>query len=385
MMITMTKKVMSLSLAAALLLSGCASAVSDGFLTAADVDTLCEISKRKDPSVQCSTPGSGAPITAEDLAAVVRICPVPNLKSFALEFEPITIELVAADDWESPQAISIPVPMLAEVEHAPGCDWPDIDTDDYDWPDIDFDDPDWADVDTDYSNLLQTPYPGMVVTISGENCKESSNDYYFWRLSGRGLSIEDRIDNESLYDVATVDCSDGTPQSFIMGPAGQSTAGGDLSWSTYPPTNTLDSSYLSLRKSPGGGDLRSLESSTWNITFEPLSALPSLELGKIYSPLKEEGWVGSHLERYPKSSSFFRYYHDGPEPLKVGFSKPDGGYASIYVRSDENSYFGIHRQFESLDVNSQTKTEEVFFLPGWNLIEVSSWGESERITFEPTE
>jgi hypothetical protein len=220
------------------------------------------------------------------------------------------------------------------------------------------------------------------VTISGENCKESRLYGDFdWRLSGRGLSIiEDRIDNESYYDVASVDCTDGTPQSFIMGPAAYS-SGGDLSWTTYPPTNTLDSSYLSLRARSGALD--DLESSTWNITFEPLSALPSLELGKIYTTLKDEGSVGSRSEN-SRSESFFRFYLDDPEPLKVRVSKPDElSSVTIKVLSDENPYFGIHRQFEHLKVNTQTA--EVFFRPGWNLIEVSSADESERIIFEPTE
>jgi hypothetical protein len=354
MMTTVMKQVLSLSLATALLLSGCASAVSDESLNALSVDpsSLCEKTQNLvDYELQCPTFGS----LGDSSSSVVKdkICPVPNLGSFTTEFEPITIELVADEDWEYPQKLAIPVPMLAEVEHSPDCDWP----------------------------IGQTPYPGMVVTISGENCKESSIDYYDWRLSGRGLSvIEDRIDNESLYDVATVYCPDGKPQSFIMGPAAYS-SGGDLSWSTYPPTNTLDSSYLSLRGSLW--DLRILESSTWDITFKPLSALPSLELGKIYSPYSEEGWVGSGTE-FSRSASFFRYYLDDPEPLKVRVSKPDEkSSVTIKVLSDENPYFGIHRQFENLDINTQTA--EVFFRPGWNLIQVSSKDESERIIFEPTE
>jgi hypothetical protein len=352
MMTSMTKKVMSLSLAAALLLSGCASAVSEETTLDVDIEELCELAQSVDPNAKC--PRFGSVKDSSSGAVKARECPVPNLESFTIEFEPITIELGAADDWEYPnQAISISVPMVAEVWHSQLCEW----------------------------TIGQTPYPGMVVTILGENCKESRFGGFDWRLSGRGLSIiEDRIDNESFYDVASVDCSDGTPQSFIMGPAAYS-SGGDLSWSTYPPTNTLDSSYLSLRASSGALDV--LEPSTWNITFEPLSALPSLELGKIYTTLKDEGSVGSRSE-FSRSESFFRFYLDDPEPLKVRVSKPDEkSSVTITVLSDENSYFGIHRQFENLDINTQTA--EVFFRPGWNLIEVSSADESERIIFEPTE
>jgi hypothetical protein len=350
MMTTMTKKVMSLSLAAALLLSGCASAVSDESLNALSVDpsSLCEATQNLvDYELQCPTFGS----RGDSSSSVVedKICPVPNLESFTTEFEPITIELAADEDWEYPQTLAIPVPMLAEVEHSPDCDWP----------------------------IGQTPYPGMVVTILGENCKESYTDYD-WHLSGERLTIfEDRIDNES--HVARVVCPDGRPQSFIVGPAVYS-PGGDLSWSGGPPTNALDSSYLSLRESHWS--VPDLESSTWNITFEPLSALPSLELGKIYSPHAEEGRVG--YDSAYSLSSFLRYYLDEPEPLKVRVSKPDEkDDVSIYVRSDENSYFGIHRQFEHLDI--YTQAAEVFFRPGWNLIQVSSKDKSERIIFEPTE